>query len=103
MEQATYNEIEKSVNEVVKKFDPQRVILFGSFSKGQSSPGSGVDLLVIMDFEGRPQLQAYNIRREINRSFPLDLIVRRPSEINSRRFFGTTTSRDRGPVKVGTP
>ena len=54
----------------------------------QASQGSDVDLLVIMDFEGRPQIQALNIRRQINRSFPLDLIVRKPSDIKYRLSEG---------------
>jgi len=88
MDGVTYIEIEKFVNEVVHKFAPHRVVLFGSYASGQASPGSDVDLLVIMDFEGRPQLQAYRIRREIRRTFPLDLIVRRPTEINYRLAEG---------------
>ena len=88
MEKVTYTKIEKFVNEVVHKFDPHRVILFGSHATSQESPDSDVDLLVIMDFEDRPQLQAFNIRREIRRDFPLDLIVRRPSDIKYRLAEG---------------
>ena len=42
---------------------------------------SDVDLLVVMEFEGRPQEQAFEIRRALPRSFPLDLLLRRPEEI----------------------
>jgi predicted nucleotidyltransferase len=83
-----YGEIEEFVNEVVKRFEPQRVILFGSYADGSISSGSDVDLMVIMDFEGRPQLQAFRIRRDIKRTFPLDLIVRKPSEIDRRLAEG---------------
>jgi hypothetical protein len=41
-----------------------------------------------MEFKGRPQRQAFNIRRQIDRNFPLDLIVRRPSEIKYRLAEG---------------
>ena len=83
-----YDQIEKFVNEIVHKFDPLRVILFGSYARDKTSPDSDVDLLVIMDFKGRSQLQALKIRKEIQRSFPLDLIVRKPSEINQRLAEG---------------
>lgn len=76
--------IEEFVNEVVKRFDPHRVVLFGSYASGQELPDSDVDLLVIMDFDGRPQTQALKIRKGIKRAFPLDLIVRKPSEIDYR-------------------
>ncbi len=88
MEKVTDIEIEKFVKEVVHKFDPHRVILFGSYASGQAAPGSDVDFLVIMDFEGRPHLQAFNIRKQIKREFPLDLIVRRPSDIDYRLAEG---------------
>ena len=84
MDQTIHDQIEKFVNEIVQKFDPVRVILFGSYASDQTSPGSDVDLMVVMNFEGRPQLQALKIRKEIQRSFPLDLIVRKPSEIDQR-------------------
>ncbi|MFX0202210.1 MAG: nucleotidyltransferase domain-containing protein [Candidatus Hodarchaeota archaeon] len=88
MDQIIYDQIEKFVNEIVHKFDPLRVILFGSYASDKTSPDSDVDLLVIMDFKGRSQLQALKIRKEIQRSFPLDLIVRKPSEINQRLAEG---------------
>lgn len=88
MDQTIHDQIEKFVNEIVQKFDPVRVILFGSYASDRTSPGSDVDLLVVMDFEGRPQLQAFKIRKEIQRSFPLDLIVRKSSEINQRLAEG---------------
>jgi predicted nucleotidyltransferase len=88
MDQIIYDQIEKFVNEIVHKFDPLRVVLFGSYASDKTSPDSDVDLLVIMDFKGRSQLQALKIRKEIQRSFPLDLIVRKPSEINQRLAEG---------------
>jgi predicted nucleotidyltransferase len=88
MDQIIYDQIEKFVNEIVHKFDPLRVVLFGSYASDKTSPDSDVDLLVIMDFKGRSQLQALKIRKEIQRSFPLDLIVRKPSEINQRLAQG---------------
>jgi predicted nucleotidyltransferase len=88
MDQTIHDQIEEFVNELIEKFDPVRVILFGSYASDQTSPGSDVDLLVVMDFEGRPQLQAFKIRKEIQRSFPLDLIVRKPSEIDRRLVQG---------------
>ena len=88
MDRTIHDQIEKFVNEIVQKFAPVRVILLGSYATDQESPGSDVDLLVVMDFEGRPQLQAFKIRKEIQRSFPLDLIVRKPSEIDQRLAEG---------------
>ena len=36
-----------------ERFQPQRVMLFGSLASGQATPDSDADLLVIMPFTGR--------------------------------------------------
>jgi predicted nucleotidyltransferase len=88
MNQTTPGEIHDFVNKVAQRFKPHKIILFGSHAANQATPGSDVDLLVVMEFEGRPQLQALNIRRQLKRKFPLDLIVRRPSDIQYRLAEG---------------
>ena len=43
------NKIQAFVDEVVRQFQPERVVLFGSYAYGQPTEDSDVDLLVIMD------------------------------------------------------
>ncbi len=74
--------------EIAAKFDPERIILFGSHAYGDPSPDSDVDLLVVMEFDGRPVDKAYEIRRSARSPFPLDLLVRRPSEVHRRIDLG---------------
>ena len=76
------------VNDVINRFNPERVILFGSNASGNATPDSDVDILVVMDFKSRPHQQAFKIRRTIKRSFPLDLLVRRPADIDRRLRLG---------------
>ena len=80
--------IRRYVDELAKRFHPERIILFGSCAYGTPNRDSDVDLLVVMDFEGRPQEQTFEIRRALPRSFPLDLLVRRPEEIRRRIKLG---------------
>jgi predicted nucleotidyltransferase len=82
------SEIKKFSDEIARRFRPHKIILFGSHAINRADAGSDVDMLVIMDFDGRPQIQSLNIRRDIRREFPLDLIVRRPSEVNDRLTKG---------------
>jgi len=77
-------EIQIFIGEIVNQFNPERIILFGSYAYGKAKPDSDIDILVVMDFEGRPHQKAFEIRRKIKRSFPLDLLVRRPDDIASR-------------------
>ena len=84
----TYSEIQKFVQELVLKFKPEKVILFGSFAYGKPSKSSDVDLLVIMKTNLRPIEQEVAIRKTISRNFPLDLIVFTPSQLREREKMG---------------
>ena len=88
MRKATQDDIRSFVEEVVNRFSPERVVLFGSHAAGDPTSESDVDLFVVMDFEGRPYQQAYEIRRSVKRSFPLDLLVRRPKDVERRLRMG---------------
>jgi predicted nucleotidyltransferase len=82
------NEIREYARQIVFHFNPEKIILFGSYAQGQPDAGSDVDLLVLMEFEGPPQDQAYQIRRALPRRFPVDLLVRRPQEVERRIQMG---------------
>lgn len=88
MERVTQQEVGDFVKEVVRRFKPERVVLFGSHASDSTTSDSDVDLLVVMDFEGRPHQQAFQIRKSIKRPFPLDLLVRRPADIERRLRMG---------------
>jgi uncharacterized protein len=74
-------EIREFVGKIVEQFAPERVVLFGSYARGDATPDSDVDLLVIMPTEKEPIEQAVEIRQLIRRSFPLDLIVKTPTDV----------------------
>ena len=76
--------IQKFVTQVADAFSPERVVLFGFYARGTASEDSDVDLLVIMPHNKRNIEQSLDITRRIDRSFPLDLIVRKPDEIQKR-------------------
>lgn len=78
------SDIMKFVNAVAREFKPERVVLFGSYARGEATADSDVDLLVIMRHGGDAVEQALEIRRRIDRSFPLDLIVKDPQETRKR-------------------
>jgi len=83
-----------------REFHPQRVILFGSYVRGQASEDSDVDLLVVMDHDmSRNVDQAIAIRLGADAPFPMDLLVRRPSEVAER--LAMNDSFVRGVVEDG--
>ncbi len=77
-------QIKKLCKQIVDKFRPQKVILFGSYAYGTPTPDSDIDLLVVMPFEGHPHEQAVKIRRNIRSIMPLDLLVRTPDQVRER-------------------
>lgn len=83
-----YQEIEAYAKELVAKFKPEKVVLFGSYATGSASEDSDVDLLVIMPYSGKASRQALEIRQAIRKRFPLDLIVQSPNEAQRRVHAG---------------
>lgn len=82
------NEVRDAVNRIVKHAHPKRVILFGSHAWGEPTPDSDVDLLVILEFEGKPWKAASALRNFARASFPMDLLVRTPAQIRMRLESG---------------
>jgi len=74
---------------VASRFHPRKIVLFGSHAYGRPRPGSDVDLLVIMPrTRDRGERMSVRIRHAIHRDFPLDLLVRTPSEVARRLRWG---------------
>lgn len=79
--------------QVAERFDPEKIILFGSYAYGTPHADSDVDMLVIMPT--RNQLdQAVRISLEIDPPFPLDIIVRTPHNMNWRLAEGESFLRE---------
>lgn len=92
--------IRQFAREVAERFQPEKIILFGSYAYGQPHEDSDVDILVVMP--ARNELnQAVKIRLAIARQFPLDLLVRTPETLAWRIAEGDSFLRevmDRGKI-----
>lgn len=80
--------IDDVVRQIVEKFKPNKIILFGSYAYGIPTQVSDVDLLVVMDSSIKENQLSITIRRAINYHFGLDLIVKTPKSISSRIEMG---------------
>jgi predicted nucleotidyltransferase len=78
------NEIRNLTSQIAREFNPDRIILFGSYAYGHPGNDSDVDILVVLPFKGKPVRKAIEIRNKINAGVPLDLIVRTPEQLNDR-------------------
>ena len=73
------------VDRIVGRFDPSRVVLFGSHARGTAHEGSDVDLLVVMPHVPDKRRAAVEIRRALG-DLPVskDIVVATPDEISRR-------------------
>lgn len=81
-------QIHQLAQRIRDKFNPDKIFLFGSHAYGVSGKGSDIDLLVIMRTMIPVRQQAYLIRRELESSEPIDVIVRTPEQIEERIRLG---------------
>ena len=79
---------------IAREFQPEKIILFGSYAYGEPTPDSDVDLLVVMRHEGRNAAQATAIRNRLDASFAMDLLVRTPDVVSERLARGDFFLRD---------
>ena len=75
--------IRRYARQVAERFQPEKIILFGSYAYGTPHADSDVDILVIMPARNEID-QAIKIRWEVPAPFPMDLLVRKPKDIKWR-------------------
>ena len=79
-------QIEAMIQQIVQRFHPLKIILFGSYARGSFTIDSDVDLLVVMEVSGSKRRQACEIDLALaERTLPLDLIVVTPQEYERYR------------------
>ncbi len=81
--------IDDVVRQIAEKFKPQKIILFGSYARGNPRPDSDVDLLVVMETNLREVRQALLIEQGLEMDlWSLDLIVYTPKKLQERIALG---------------
>jgi predicted nucleotidyltransferase len=82
---------------IVEEFQPERIILFGSYAYGKPTIHSDVDLLVIT--RKMAKRSAFARTRAVSnlflhRRFGMDVLVRTPQEVKTRLAIGDDFMRD---------
>jgi len=87
-------DIRRMVDRIVRKFQPERVILFGSHARGEGGPDSDVDLLVVMPVDGSKREKAVEIGVALHGiRVPKDIIVTTPEDFEWRKEVPGTIER----------
>jgi uncharacterized protein len=76
--------IDQVVKQIVERFKPQKIILFGSYARGNPHPESDVDMLVVMDTPLKESKISLEIHRHLNVMFGLVLVVYTPQHLGER-------------------
>ena len=82
-------EVERITAQIIEKYNPEKIILFGSAVRGEFSLDSDVDFLIIK--KDTPLYGADRIRelsRLIERNVPVDFLIYRPEELDNRLKMG---------------
>lgn len=78
--------IQRITARIVKRFHPEKVILFGSQARGNVTADSDLDLLVVMDFEGSTLDKMVEVRDVLNGiSVPTDILITTPDDFAWRK------------------
>ena len=77
--------LKEITSKIVREYQPEKIILFGSYAWGNPGPDSDVDLFVVKKTDRSSREVAREISRSIfPRPFPLDILVYTPSEIEKK-------------------
>jgi predicted nucleotidyltransferase len=80
-----FKQIKEIAVKIIDEFHPERIVLFGSYARGEATTDSDVDLLVIMpSFAGKNVLKAIEIIKKVQPTFPIDLLVRTSDQVQRR-------------------
>jgi predicted nucleotidyltransferase len=86
--------IHELAGRIAEAFEPERIILFGSYAYGRPTSDSDVDLLIVMRHEGKSWDAAARIHGTVRPRFPVDLLVRSPQKLRERLAMGDVLLRE---------
>jgi len=82
IEMVSERTIKKMVDKIVKNYQPEKIILFGSYAEGLPEKDSDVDLLIIKDVDLPRHQRGKFVRKFLTEfRFPKDILIYTPDEI----------------------
>ena len=76
--------IDRFSRAIAEKYNPERILLFGSYANDCPNADSDVDILVVFPGNGDVADRSLKIRTELSPDFPLDLLTRSAGVISRR-------------------
>jgi predicted nucleotidyltransferase len=86
MELITEKKIIEIIDKISSNYNPEKIILFGSYAKGNPGEASDIDLFIIKDSILPRYKRGLEVRRLLYGSMiPIDLLVYTPKEIELQK------------------
>lgn len=70
-----------AIQRIVEFAEPERIIVFGSYARGEATVGSDLDVLVVKDVPNRKRFAGKIYRALIGVGIPVDVVVVRPTDV----------------------
>ncbi|MCX6761486.1 MAG: nucleotidyltransferase domain-containing protein [Candidatus Moranbacteria bacterium] len=83
--QITNEKIQEVADKIVKEYQPEKIILFGSYAWGTPHEDSDVDLFIIKETQVAPLARIEMVDKIFSRrEFPMDFLVYTPEQVERR-------------------
>lgn len=74
--------IDYIISKIIREIQPEKIILFGSYSRGDFNKDSDLDLFIIKESKESSRIMRRKVESLLwGRRFPMDIIVRKPEEV----------------------
>lgn len=83
--------IQKIIDKIISQYQPEKIILFGSYAWGKPTKDSDVDLFILKKTDQKHRQRMLTVRRilsEENALVGLDILVYSPEEVTERLKMG---------------
>jgi len=83
--------LDEIVGKIANVFNPEKIIVFGSYAYGRPTEKSDIDILVIMESDKREieRMVAVNkLLRDYHKKIDFNIIVKTPAEVKHRLDIG---------------
>lgn len=85
------NIISEIATGIATKFNPDKIILFGSYANGTQKEDSDIDLLIIQDTDLPIQQRGFDIRMSlIGSRMPFDIVIYTKTEFEQERAINSS-------------
>lgn len=83
--------LEQVTRTIVERFHPKRIVVFGSYARGDAHPDSDLDVFIEMDTPRRPPERAIEVSEVFGLcSWPMNIVVYTPEEVRRLRHVKGT-------------